>query len=194
MASYSQQLCRIRRIALMSRLLAIVFALATSATSAQTNCNCYAVRTNPDTPPLALRLWNLEKVSDENVVTYFPQLYSENEETRLFYFQVITNAMTVSDGAASEGLAYEAAAMVQNDLAQFTSFFTTNGCFDPTDLRTWAFCVFTEVQIESDPSSIRRDVKALQRSIKKSARKLPKDDRFIAALFNDYLEIAVQTK
>ena len=127
MASYSQQLCRIRRIALMSRLLAIVFALATSATSAQTNCNCYAVRTNPDTPPLALRLWNLEKVSDENVVTYFPQLYSENEETRLFYFQVITNAMTVSDGAASEGLAYEAAAMVQNDLAQFTSFFTTNG-------------------------------------------------------------------
>jgi hypothetical protein len=178
----------------MSRLLAIVFALATSITFAQTNCNCYAVRTNPDTPPLALRLWNLEKVNDENVVSFFPQLYSESEETRVFYFQVITNAMTVSDGATSEGLGYEAAALVQNDLAHFTSFFTTNGCFDPIDIRTWAFCVFTEVQIESDPSSIRREVKSLQRSIKKNARKLPKEDRVVAALFNDYLEIAVQTR
>ena len=178
----------------MSRFLAIVFALATSATSAQVICNCYSMRTSPDTPELALRLWNLERVIDENVITYFPNLYSEKEETRIFYFQVLTNAMGVSDGATSEGLGYEAAALVQNDLSHFTSFFTSNDCFDPVDLRTWAFCVFTEVQIESDPSSIRRDVKALQRSIKKSARKLPKEDRLIAALFNDYLEIAVQTR
>ena len=176
----------------MSKALLFLFAIATSTTYAQLNCNCATVRTNADTPNLALRIWNKEKVNDETVANYFPKLTSANEEERLFYFVVLTRAMTFSDGAASEVLGYEATAFVQNDLQQFTWFFTT-GCVQPSDVRTWAFAAFIELQIENDPSSIKRAVKEMQSIIKKKAKSLPSENQLIAALFNDYLEIALKT-
>jgi hypothetical protein len=110
-------------------------------------CNFEKILNAPETPELAKALFYNKSTYSEIPLNYFSYLKNNDEQTRAFYFRVITNSYKIADGAYSEELGNLGKEFIENNPKDFAIFFDNKACFDDKDLQTWAKIVLLEFEI-----------------------------------------------
>lgn len=124
------------------------FGSAGNKEAVQSDCNFDRFLNDQETPKIAKELYaNRYKLNDDEPLSLLEYLNAKDTNKRQFYFRVITNSYTVSDGAYSEGLGNIGKEYVENKTQEFASYFDIKPCFSDEDLETWADIAILEFSI-----------------------------------------------
>jgi hypothetical protein len=103
---------------------------------------------DPRTPQLAKDIFNNNwKLNDDEPLEFLEKIHGEDKGARPFYFRVVTNSRSQSDGAYSEGLGNAGYEYVKNYPGEFSNYFIGEEAFTEKDLKTWADIVMLEFEI-----------------------------------------------
>lgn len=113
-------------------------------------CNFQRFITDPKTPALAKKIylhkdWNFE--NDYESLALLDSLTAKDKSSRSFYFMVITQSESKSDGYYSEALGGVGYDYILNNTQEFASYFDHNECHTEKDLAIWANIVILELSI-----------------------------------------------
>lgn len=117
------------------------------------NCNFDNFIADKTIPKLAMNIyldndWNLS--NDNEALALLDSLTAKNENSRPFYFKVVTKTYNKSDGYFSEELALAGKEYIENNTKEFISYFDNKSCFTDNDLITWAKIVILEFSISGE--------------------------------------------
>jgi hypothetical protein len=112
-------------------------------------------------------IYRQEKLIDADdilMLSITDSLFTENRETELFYFVVFTKSMNGSDGFYSEALGTSCYKFITTKTNKFTEHFLKESKLTETDLKSWAECIFGEIQIAKKNSEIEA-IKELEKEL-----------------------------
>lgn len=116
-------------------------------------CNFDSILNHPETPKLAKdiyldRDWNIG--NDTEMLALLDSLTASNNQSRAFYFKVVTQSERKSDGYYTEALSYAGYHFVLNHTAAFAAYFDDRTCHTSEDLKTWARIVAMEIAMNGE--------------------------------------------
>ncbi len=102
-----------------------------------------------------LYLNNRLPTDDNDVLSLFDSIVTNNTETRPFYFLTLTRTMKNADGAYSEALGAMAKEFVEKRTVEFLTYFTEEPLLTKDELSDWANAVASEIQIEFEGKELK---------------------------------------
>jgi hypothetical protein len=136
-------------------------------------CNFSAMATDKDISKLARNIyfnreWSLE--NDYEALALLDSLQARNQNSRAFYFKVVTKSYEKTDGYYSEVLGYVGKEYVEQHTAEFIAYFDNSSCFTREDLMTWTKIVILEFRIVAEENDKRTIVKSYIQLLKSNVK------------------------
>lgn len=98
-------------------------------------------------------IYRQEKLIDADdilMLSITDSLFTESQETELFYFVVFTKSIIGSDGFYSEALGTSCYKFITTKTNKFAEHFLKESKLSEADLKNWAECIFGEIQIAKE--------------------------------------------
>jgi hypothetical protein len=163
------------RITLLSILLGLnaMNGISGQTIEASDPCNFSAMATDKDISELTRNIyfnreWSLE--NDYEALALLDSLQARNQNSRAFYFKVVTKSYEKTDGYYSEVLGYVGKEYVEQHTAEFIAYFDDNSCFTREDLMTWTKIVILEFSIVAEEKDKRTIVKSYIKLLKSNVK------------------------
>jgi len=96
---------------------------------------------------------NKRSPSDDNdVLALLDSIFTNNNETRPFYFLTLTKTMEKADGAYAESIGIMAKNFVEKRSEEFIKYFANEPMLTKKDFEEWAISIAGEIQISFENS------------------------------------------
>ncbi len=116
---------------------------------------------------------------DSDVLSLMDSLFTNNNETRPFYFLTLTWTMEEADGAYAEPLGMMAKSFVEKRTQRFIELFINESILTKEDLDEWAKSVAGEIQISAEGMEKEEVLNVKNVMIKNCSKCSDKEKRFI---------------
>jgi len=117
--------------------------------SIKTDCDYIRYLKDPKVSSLAKTIFNAGnwRLNSDTILSFLDSLSANDDDSRAFYFRVVTNSYKNADGFYSEALGITGKSYIERNTKEFVDYFIDKKCFSDKDLVTWENIVMLEFSI-----------------------------------------------